>query len=90
MLFRSEIAKDEPLTLPARLSDIQQDNTLTKGCLTITEGRFHQVKRMLQAVGCHVVYLKRLSIGQVSLDETLAPGEYRELTEAELHAFNKK
>lgn len=85
-----KIAVDEPITLPARLSELQQDDTLVKGCLTITEGRFHQVKRMLQAADCHVVYLKRLSIGQVSLDETLAPGEYRELTEAELFAFNKK
>ena len=85
-----EIAGDEPLTLPAKLSEIQQDKQLVKGCLTITEGRFHQVKRMLQAVDCHVVYLKRLSIGQVSLDEKLAPGEYRELTETELHTLYNK
>lgn len=84
-----EIAKDEPLTRPARVSEIQQEQQLVKGCLTITEGRFHQVKRMLQAVDCHVIYLKRLSIGQVSLDEKLAPGEYRELTETELHSLYK-
>lgn len=82
-----EISKDEPLTLPAKLSDIQQDKQLVKGCLTITEGRFHQVKRMLQAVDCHVIYLKRLSIGQVPLDENLAPGEYRELTDKELQSL---
>lgn len=85
-----EIAKDEPLTRPARVSGIQQEKQLVKGCLTITEGRFHQVKRMLQAVDCRVVYLKRLSIGQVSLDEKLAPGEYRELTDRELQSLKNE
>ena len=52
--------------------------------LTITEGKFHQVKRMFEAVGKKVVYLKRLSMGPLSLDESLALGSYRELTEEEL------
>ena len=52
--------------------------------LTITEGKFHQVKRMFKAVGNEVVYLKRLSIGPLKLDETLKPGEYRELTSDEV------
>ena len=52
--------------------------------LTITEGKFHQVKRMFEAVGKQVVYLKRLSMGPLSLDESLALGAYRELTEEEL------
>jgi 16S rRNA pseudouridine516 synthase len=52
--------------------------------LTITEGKFHQVKRMFQAVGKRVIYLKRLSMGPLKLDETLELGEYRELTEDEL------
>jgi 16S rRNA pseudouridine516 synthase len=52
--------------------------------LTITEGKFHQVKRMFQAVGKRVVYLKRLSMGPLQLDETLELGEYRELTDEEL------
>lgn len=52
--------------------------------LTITEGKFHQVKRMFQAVGKRVVYLKRLSMGPLKLDETLELGEYRELTDEEL------
>jgi 16S rRNA pseudouridine516 synthase len=51
--------------------------------LTITEGKFHQIKRMAHAVGNSVVYLKRLSYGQLYLDETLAKGEYRHLTEQE-------
>ncbi len=59
---------------------------LTKStcCLTITEGKFHQVKRMFASLGRTVTYLKRLSIGKVDLDETLSPGEYREMTEEEV------
>jgi 16S rRNA pseudouridine516 synthase len=56
--------------------------------LTITEGKFHQVKRMFQAVGKRVVYLKRLSMGPLMLDETLELGEYRELTDEELELLN--
>jgi 16S rRNA pseudouridine516 synthase len=52
--------------------------------LTITEGKFHQVKRMFQAVGKRVVYLKRISMGPLKLDESLELGEYRELTEEEI------
>ncbi|WP_370221373.1 pseudouridine synthase [Cytobacillus sp.] len=52
--------------------------------LTITEGKFHQVKRMFEAVGKRVIYLKRLSMGPLELDETLELGEYRELTDEEL------
>lgn len=52
--------------------------------LTITEGKFHQVKRMFEAVGKKVIYLKRLSMGPLSLDEGLRLGAYRELTEEEI------
>jgi 16S rRNA pseudouridine516 synthase len=52
--------------------------------LTITEGKFHQVKRMFEAVGKRVVYLKRISMGPLLLDETLELGEYRELTDEEV------
>ncbi|WP_223794777.1 16S rRNA pseudouridine(516) synthase RsuA [Marinobacter sp. F4216] len=52
--------------------------------LTISEGRYHQVKRMLAAVGNHVEALHRIRIGQITLDPTLGPGEYRPLTQAEI------
>jgi 16S rRNA pseudouridine516 synthase len=52
--------------------------------LTITEGKFHQVKRMFEAVGKRVIYLKRISMGPLELDKTLELGEYRELTDEEL------
>ena len=55
--------------------------------LTITEGRYHQVKRMFKAVGNKVEYLKRSSIGALHLDENLAHGESRELTSEELSAL---
>ena len=52
--------------------------------VTISEGKFHQVKRMFLKVGCEVVELKRLSMGKLVLDECLKPGEYKELTENDL------
>lgn len=57
--------------------------------LTITEGKFHQVKRMFYAVGLTVIYLKRLSMGSLVLDETLPEGEIRELTGEEIAGLMK-
>ncbi|EHJ00290.1 pseudouridine synthase Rsu [Clostridium sp. DL-VIII] len=57
---------------------------VVSGYLTISEGRKHQVKRMLKAVGCYVIYLKRISIGGLTLDDSLKKGEYRVLTELEI------
>ncbi|WP_047985144.1 pseudouridine synthase [Ornithinibacillus californiensis] len=53
--------------------------------VVITEGKFHQVKRMFEAVGKKVVYLKRLNMGELTLDELLGLGEYRELNPEELN-----
>ena len=55
--------------------------------LTINEGKFHQVKRMFLAEANEVVYLKRISIGPLKLDEKLAIGEYRDLTDEEVAAL---
>jgi 16S rRNA pseudouridine516 synthase len=84
---------DEKKTLPAELEILpkqMQDTTnpVYHANLTISEGRFHQVKRMFETVGCHVVYLKRLSLGNLSLGE-LNPGEYRRLSEAEVTDLRK-
>lgn len=76
------------LTLPAKVAvknDDSEGNPVIE--LTIHEGRFHQVKRMLEAVGNEVLFLKRLSMGALVLDETLAPGEYRILTDEELKSL---
>lgn len=59
-------------------------NELVMGYLTISEGRKHQVKRMLKAAGCYVIYLKRISIGNLNLDPCLNKGDYRELSETEV------
>ena len=56
----------------------------TTAHLTIYEGKYHQVKRMFAAVGNRIVYLKRISMGQLQLDESLELGEYKELTESDL------
>jgi 16S rRNA pseudouridine516 synthase len=57
--------------------------------LTITEGKFHQVKRMFESVGKRVIYLKRLSMGPLKLDEDLELGEYRELTDEEVEKLKE-
>lgn len=74
---------DEKPTLPAK-TELTEDGELL---LTVTEGRFHQVKRMLSAVGNEVVYLKRLSMGPLVLDGALSKGEYRVLTQEEKAAL---
>ncbi len=56
--------------------------------LTIHEGKFHQVKRMFEAVGRQVLYLRRVSMGPLTLDSGLEPGEWRELTEAEMESLS--
>ncbi len=73
-----DIGEEKP-TLPANAQRI----TDTSLYLTIREGKYHQVKRMLKAVGCEVTYLKRIAMGAISLDKNLPCGCYRELTEEE-------
>ena len=58
-----------------------------EGYITLTEGKFHQIKRMFEAVGSSITYLKRVEFGTVKLDESLSEGEWRELTEKELEAL---
>lgn len=57
--------------------------------LTITEGKFHQVKRMFAAVDKRVTFLMRIKMGSLPLDESLKPGEYRELSEEEINALKE-
>lgn len=75
--------EEEYITLPAKLN-ILSSGEISVIELTIQEGKFHQVKRMFEAVGKEVIYLKRLSMGGLALDPELAPGEYRSLTEEEI------
>ena len=79
--------QEEPeWTMSAELK-ILEKGTVSRIRLTIREGKFHQVKRMFLAVGKEVVYLKRERMGALVLDEELAPGEYRKLTDSELKSI---
>ncbi|MEG3131325.1 16S rRNA pseudouridine(516) synthase RsuA [Pantoea cypripedii] len=75
-----QLHNEKDLTKPATLEIIGPQEAL----LTISEGRYHQVKRMFAAVGNHVVTLHRERIGAIALDADLEAGEYRELTEEEV------
>lgn len=82
--FKNGVILDDGYkTKPGELI-VLKSNDISEIELTITEGKFHQVKRMFQAVGKKVIYLKRLSIGPLQLDPSLELGEYRELTEEEV------
>ena len=73
---------------PARLEILDSSESSSKANIYITEGKFHQVKRMMKSLGVTVTYLKRLSIGNLSLDKNLKLGEYRYLTDKELNKLN--
>ncbi|MDW8846924.1 16S rRNA pseudouridine(516) synthase RsuA [Erwinia sp. MMLR14_017] len=75
-----QLHNEKDLTKPARLEIISENQVR----LTISEGRYHQVKRMFAAVGNHVVALHRERIGSIVLDEEMEPGEYRALTAEEI------
>ncbi|MGX7419126.1 pseudouridine synthase [Carnobacterium gallinarum] len=85
------ILKDGFNCQPAELEIIEVDDAQQQSEIKITihEGKFHQVKRMFEAVEQKVIYLKRLSMGPLKLDEQLALGEYRPLTEAELELLTE-
>ena len=74
---------DDEYTKAAKLEILKSD-AISEIQLTIQEGKFHQVKRMFEAVGKKVIYLKRLEMGTLKLDEGLGLGEYRPLTQKEI------
>lgn len=76
---------DEEVCLPATLRQTAKHIIL----LTIQEGKFHQVKRMMHACDNEVVYLKRLTMGPLKLDETLQSGAWRNCTPQEIEALKK-
>lgn len=75
--------EDGYMTMPANLNILQTDD-ISEVEITITEGKFHQVKRMFQAVNKEVIYLKRKQMGRLKLDDALRVGSYRELSKEEL------
>ena len=84
-----DIGDDTPLK-PAKLEILTNDTVRSSGILTICEGRYHQVKPMVHLLGAEVVRLQRPSIGSISLDEALEPGQFRALTDSELEALHYK
>lgn len=84
----------EFVSAPAKLEIIEKGSSgnddgteYSLGKVTISEGKFHQVKRMFFKVGCEVITLKRISMGNLKLDESLKEGEYRELTGEEIKSI---
>lgn len=74
---------------PAKLEILSEDtdNNTCEALVTVCEGRFHEVKRLIAAVGGDVAYLKRIAFGPLKLDAELKPGEYRTLTDEEIRAL---
>lgn len=84
-IFQEGVTLDDGYkTLPAYLN-ILESGTISKIELTIQEGKYHQVKRMFEALSMKVIFLKRISMGELKLDTSLDAGEYRELTEEEIN-----
>lgn len=77
---------EEKNTIPAKMEILKTDiqNNISSCYLTIHEGKFHQVKRMMKKLGKTVTYLKRVSMGSLIIDSKLKNGNYRKLTEQEI------
>ena len=89
-LFKEGVTLDDGYHTKPGLLSILSSGPVSEIELSITEGKFHQVKRMFEAVGKKVIYLKRLSMGALMLDESIEEGDYRELTEDRIHAITAK
>ena len=84
--FKNGITLDDGYVCKeAKLEILEATEDGSEVMITIQEGKYHQVKRMFEAVGKTVVYLKRVEFGTLKLDEDLEEGEYRELTEEEIN-----
>lgn len=81
------ILEDKYKCLPASL-EIIESGINSKCNITIKEGKFHQIKRMMESIGKNVIYLKRLTMGPIVLDTKLELGEYRELTDQEMELLS--
>ncbi len=83
---------DDELCLPAKLTieQVDEENEESTIRLVLHEGKYHQVKRMVHAVGKEVIQLKRIRMGALYLDDQLEAGDYRELTEEEIKLLENK
>lgn len=73
----------------AKINIIEQDSNMSKLNIEISEGKYHQIKRMFESIGKNVVYLKRIEFAGICLDENLKEGQYRQLNENEMKIINK-
>lgn len=87
-LFKTGIVIDKDYKCKPAILDVEISNKeKSTALIQISEGKFHQIKKMMRAVGVNVTYLKRVSIGNLELDSELLLGEYRHLTEEELNSI---
>ena len=86
------VVDDELTAMPAvlKILSYNSDEDYSEIHVTIHEGKFHQVKRMFTAIGSEVLFLKRITFGALSLDESLKTGEYRPLLEEEISILKQK
>lgn len=90
LMFRDGITIDGGYkTLGANLK-ILSSGSISEVEITIYEGKFHQIKRMFEAIGCRVVYLKRIAMGKLYLDDTLKKGEVKKLTKEDIEKIKEK
>lgn len=82
--FKNGIDIGDHICKSATLEVVEKRENGASVKVCISEGKFHQVKRMFEALGCKVVYLKRMKFGEIELDETLKEGEYRPLNAEEM------
>lgn len=75
---------------PAKLDIVSSSPEMSEARVRVTEGKYHQVKRMFASRGVQVTYLKRLSIGALELDERLKPGQWREMTQEEVALLERE
>ncbi|MDN6626368.1 MAG: rRNA pseudouridine synthase [Pisciglobus halotolerans] len=88
LAFKEGIELDDGYVCkPSKLIILDKDESFTFVQITIHEGKYHQIKRMFEAVNKKVRYLKRIAMGSLTLDDNLVLGDYRPLTESELKAL---
>lgn len=80
---------DGTVCQPAQLSILSSSSSLSRATVKISEGKFHQIKKMFLAVGVKVTYLKRMQFGDFTLDPDLAKGDYRALNQEELEIIKE-
>ena len=85
-IFKKGIKIDDYITKPALFESLGNNEAY----ITISEGKFHQVKKMMEYVGCKVTYLERIEFGPLKLDNNLKRGEFRKLTDEEIELLQKQ